>query len=156
MEHLLADERLLSELDHVRLTHLVRRTPAAAGGPSTSCSTAPYTVMPREVPPDVVTMNSRVQVADAKTGAPSVLTLSYPDEADAAAGPCRCCRRWVRRCWGGASGRRCRGPRPMAGGTGIVVSAIEYQPGTQRRLHRSPAQVHPCLMTWGLPRKGEA
>jgi len=80
MEHRPFDERTLSELDHVRLTALARRTPAAAATLEPLLDSAP-TVPPAEVPPDLVTMHSRVALNDGST-----LTLSYPDEADAAHG----------------------------------------------------------------------
>jgi regulator of nucleoside diphosphate kinase len=80
------DERTLSELDHVRLTALVRRTPAAAGGPLERLLDGASTVLPRDVPPDIITMHSQVRVADATTGECTVLTLCYPDEADPATG----------------------------------------------------------------------
>lgn len=40
----------------------------------------------RAVPPDVVTMNSRVAFADETTGEFRVVTIVYPDEADPAEG----------------------------------------------------------------------
>jgi regulator of nucleoside diphosphate kinase len=80
------DERLLSELDHVRLSALVRRNPAAADGPLERLLDGASTVLPHDVPPDIVTMHSQVQVADPTTGARSVLTLAYPTEADPATG----------------------------------------------------------------------
>lgn len=128
MEHLLADERLLSELDHVRLTHLVRRTPAAAGGPLDQLLDGAHTVMPREVPADLVTMNSRVQVADEKTGAPSVLTLSYPDEADAASGHVSVLSPLGAALLGRRVGATVSWSAPDGRGHGLVVSALEYQP----------------------------
>jgi regulator of nucleoside diphosphate kinase len=38
------------------------------------------------VPPDVVTMNSQVVVCDAKTGERRVVSVVYPEDADATAG----------------------------------------------------------------------
>ena len=43
------------------------------------------TVSPQEVPPDVVTMNSTVQFRDDATGEDSVISLVYPQDADAGA-----------------------------------------------------------------------
>lgn len=39
-----------------------------------------------EIPPDIVTMNSRVTFVDAATGAASTVVLVYPHDADAANG----------------------------------------------------------------------
>ena len=80
------DERLLSELDHVRLSALVRRTPAAADSPLERLLDGASTVLPQDVPPDVVTMHAQVQVTDPGTGDRSLLTLAYPPEADPATG----------------------------------------------------------------------
>ncbi|MCB2020408.1 MAG: GreA/GreB family elongation factor [Rhizobacter sp.] len=87
----LALERTLSELDHVRLTNLVHRHKC---GRSTFSSALPIEqvldaadiVHWREVPPDVVTMLSRVELKDPQTGATSRLTLCYPEDADPAVG----------------------------------------------------------------------
>lgn len=40
-------------------------------------------VRPEEVPPDVVTMNSKLRMTDLSTGVQRVVTLVYPDHADA-------------------------------------------------------------------------
>lgn len=87
----LAIERTLSELDHVRLTNLVQRHKF---GVTVSSATLPIervlgdadVVHWREVPPDVVTMHSRVLLKDLQTGTESELTLCYPADADASAG----------------------------------------------------------------------
>jgi regulator of nucleoside diphosphate kinase len=81
----LAPERTLSELDHVRLSALARRS-AGAHAPLEAVLEAATTLPPREVPPDVVTMHSRICLADASDGARSEITLVYPQEADPAAG----------------------------------------------------------------------
>ncbi len=44
------------------------------------------TVDPKAVPPDVVTMNSRVVVKDAETGESAEYTLVFPEQADVAQG----------------------------------------------------------------------
>ncbi len=41
-------------------------------------------VAPQDVPPDVVTMNSRVNLVDLDTGEEMVCTLVFPNEADVA------------------------------------------------------------------------
>lgn len=84
-------ERTLTELDHVRLTHLVQRHKC---GRLTLSSALPIEhvlgaagiVHWRQVPPDVVTMHSRLVLAEPQTGAQWQLTLSYPEDADPGAG----------------------------------------------------------------------
>jgi regulator of nucleoside diphosphate kinase len=39
-------------------------------------------VVPAEVPPDVVTMNSKVRLSDVETGEEMIYTLVFPSEAD--------------------------------------------------------------------------
>ena len=80
--------RTLNELDHVRIAKLVD-----AGNPAHAAVQALLDnadlVAPAEMAPDVVTMRSRVRVAEAAgaAGAPArELTLAYPAEADAAQG----------------------------------------------------------------------
>jgi regulator of nucleoside diphosphate kinase len=43
-------------------------------------------VEPKSVPPDVITMNSRVQLADLESGETMVYTLVFPQDADLAQG----------------------------------------------------------------------
>jgi len=87
----LALERTLTELDHVRLTNLIQRHKF---GSTVSSATLPIErvldeadiVHWREVPPDLVTMHSRVLLRDLQTHAQNELTLCYPADANAAAG----------------------------------------------------------------------
>ena len=76
-------ERLLSELDHVRLQRLGATTwPEALH----DLMEAPDLVAPREVPPDVVTMYSMVTLAGLDGGDERQLTLTYPQDAEPARG----------------------------------------------------------------------
>jgi regulator of nucleoside diphosphate kinase len=79
-----ATERLLTELDHVRLSKLVDRA-GLAESPIEEVVEEADTVPSREIEGDVVTMHSRVEV-DFDDGSRGTLTLSYPDDADAARG----------------------------------------------------------------------
>ena len=84
-------ERTITELDHVRLTDLIRRHKC---GRSTISSPLPIEqvldaadiVHWRQVPPDVVTMHSRVLLKDLQTGMQSRVTLCYPQDAAPDAG----------------------------------------------------------------------
>jgi regulator of nucleoside diphosphate kinase len=83
--------RTLTELDHARLMRLTRRlaVPARRNDDDEALEQAldEATVVPsRTVPGDVVTMRSRVLLKDLRTSHRYRLTLSYPDEAEPAAG----------------------------------------------------------------------
>ena len=86
----LTPERTLTELDHVRLSKLLRRdrhgsrvgTPPLIEQLLDGCAI----VAPRQVPPDVVTMGSQVLLSDAADGESRRLTLCYPADAAPASG----------------------------------------------------------------------
>ena len=88
---MLALERTLTELDHVRLLNLVRRDRRIDGSPTPrlpiedvldSCAIVPS----RQAPPDVVTMYTQVVLRDVESGGQSKLVLCYPADAEPAAG----------------------------------------------------------------------
>ena len=83
-------ERTLTELDHVRLARLIRRTGDAAPSPTGSTIDevldAAELVPSRAISPDVVTMYSQVELADLEDGKRRRLTICYPDDAEPAAG----------------------------------------------------------------------
>ncbi len=72
-------ERLLTELDHTRLSHLhgEQLPPALAEALDTL-----DLVAPRDVPPDVVTMYSQVLIEDLASHRRQKLTLCYPADAE--------------------------------------------------------------------------
>lgn len=76
-------ERTLTDLDHVRLSKLQGRQSHPA---LDDLLDATDVVSPQEVPSDVVTMRSRLVIADAQTGQHQTITLCYPADADAASG----------------------------------------------------------------------
>lgn len=87
----LALERTLTELDHVRLSGLLRRGPRGLGASAQRDLLAPVldacAIVPsRQVPADVVTMYSQVELRDARSGRAQTLTLCYPGDAAPAAG----------------------------------------------------------------------
>lgn len=84
-------ERTLTDLDHVRLTNLMRRDQGSRLSPSATqeiedtldaCAVVPA----RKVSPDVVTMYSQVLLFDRASGEQKKLTLCYPADAEPAAG----------------------------------------------------------------------
>ncbi|GAA4406812.1 GreA/GreB family elongation factor [Quisquiliibacterium transsilvanicum] len=87
------EDRTLSELDHVRISRLLQRDPRMLRNPAVPTGSPLHEVLegadlvsPREMPPEVVTMYSRVSVEDTATGKRSVLTLCYPEDTDPAEG----------------------------------------------------------------------
>ena len=88
MQALPSGGRTLTELDHVRLAALLRRAaPAAPKAPALVDLLDSADLVPsRQVDPDVVTMYSRVQIADAADGRRHELTLCYPGDAEPEAG----------------------------------------------------------------------
>jgi regulator of nucleoside diphosphate kinase len=83
----LALERTLTELDHVRLLNLVSRSRRDhhAAAPRTTIEELldTCTIVPsREVAPDVATMYSQVLLRDVESGERYKLTLCYPADAE--------------------------------------------------------------------------
>ncbi len=76
-------ERVLTELDHVRLAKL---QDAKAHPALESLLDLAEVMRSREVPADIVTMHSRITLEDAQTGQRDQMTLCYPPEADPARG----------------------------------------------------------------------
>ncbi|GAA4341947.1 nucleoside diphosphate kinase regulator [Pigmentiphaga soli] len=83
----LPDDLVVNELDYLRITRLLAQLPRDAGVREALAGAleAADRVLPAEMPPDVVTMHSRVVTEDAD-GTRRTLTLCYPDAADAAQG----------------------------------------------------------------------
>lgn len=72
-------ERLLTELDHLRLTKLLETQPNAR---LEALLDAAELVDSRAVPPHIVTMYSQVEIIGAQTGQRHKLTLCYPRDAE--------------------------------------------------------------------------
>lgn len=84
-------ERTLTELDHVRLTNLLRRDARADRSSAhlhalESMLDACAIVPSRAVTADVVTMGSQVMLQELQTHQRTTLTLCYPADAEPAAG----------------------------------------------------------------------
>ncbi len=80
--------RLLTELDHVRISKLLQRpgpSPDTAAGVEDLIHSAEL-ISSYKVPANVVTMYSQVLIADGQTGEQRKLTLCYPHDTDVAAG----------------------------------------------------------------------
>lgn len=81
----LITERIVTELDHVRLKRLIQRHRHGGASPEQmdaieamldEASVVPST----QVMPEVVTMNSQVEVQDVDTGQRQMLTVCYPPD----------------------------------------------------------------------------
>lgn len=83
-----AHERVLTELDHARLSALAAQQPrGTAGGEDIETLLEQAVLVPsREVEPDVVTMYTQILLHDAPGGAARKLTLCYPSDAEPAEG----------------------------------------------------------------------
>lgn len=77
-------ERTLTELDHARLSHLVQRQAGSHGWAELLLDA--HLVPSRQVAPDVVTMYSQVLLRDPATEQRSTVALTYPADAEPAAG----------------------------------------------------------------------
>ncbi len=76
-------ERLLTELDFARLARLQGR-----GVPSSLASVLDSAdiLQAREIPADIITMYSRVEIEDLRTAYQQTITLCYPADAQPSAG----------------------------------------------------------------------
>ena len=83
--------RTLTDLDYVRIFNLLRRQAAAGAATEHADELAELLdnadqVRPQEIAADVVTMYSKLRVADPAGGAERHITLVYPPAVDAAQG----------------------------------------------------------------------
>lgn len=86
-----AFNRTITELDHVRIFNMLRRratsgAATAQAGELSELIDAAELVRPQEIGADIVTMYSKLRVADPATGEERSITLCYPEDADAAKG----------------------------------------------------------------------
>lgn len=78
---------VVSEQELARLTALLRAAHAHEVDERLGDELERAVIVPStQIPPDIVTMNSRVTFVDAATGATSTVVLVYPHDADAAHG----------------------------------------------------------------------
>jgi regulator of nucleoside diphosphate kinase len=118
--------RLLTELDHVRLSKLVDRA-GLTESPIEEVLEDADTVPSREIEGDVVTMHSRVEL-DFDDGSRGLLTLSYPDGADAARGRVSILSPVGAALIGLRAGAKAQWQEPGGRGRSARVRAIVFQP----------------------------
>lgn len=129
----LALERTLTELDHVRLLSLARRGRRSDGssgdGPAIEHVLDACTTVPSDrIAPDVVTMHSQVMLRDLATGVRTELTLCYPAEAKPAAGFVSVMSPVGASVLGQPVGSVARWSTPAGDERAAVVEAILFQP----------------------------
>jgi regulator of nucleoside diphosphate kinase len=129
----LALERTLTELDHVRLTNLVHRDRPTTRLPSRAAQIedvldSAAVVPSRQVSPDVVTMYSQVLLLDTATAERSQLTLCYPADAEPAAGFVSVLSPVGRSLLGLRVGCVARWPTPAGDERAAEIVAILFQP----------------------------
>ena len=79
----LDEKRTLTELDYARLIKLQERDPRSR---LANVLDVADTVSSRELPGDIVTMYSQIEIEDLHTARRQTLTLCYPADAEASAG----------------------------------------------------------------------
>jgi len=85
---LAADDIFITEYDAQRLRALLSGSGIPEGTEADSVDNLRHELSrakilaPRDIPPDVVTMNSRVCLVDLETGDEEAFTLAFPDDAD--------------------------------------------------------------------------
>lgn len=122
--------RIITELDHVRIYKLLQRQGTAAGVAAELAEVidSAEQVRPQDVAPDVVTMLTRVRVADPGGANARSLTLVYPPEADAGKGFISVLSPLGTSLLGLRAGETAHW-RGVDGKSGdLTVQAIEYQP----------------------------
>jgi len=126
-------ERTLTDLDHVRLTNLIRRDLreqlSSSRAQEIEDTLAACAVVPaRHVSPDVVTMYSQVLLLDRASGDQSKLTLCYPAEAEPAAGFVSVLSPLGWSLLGLSVGQLARWSTPSGGERAAEVLALVFQP----------------------------
>lgn len=122
--------RLLTELDHIRISKLLQRPGAS---PETEAEVedlihSAELISSYKVPANVVTMYSQVLIADGQSGEQRKLTLCYPHDADPAAGFVSVLSPVGAGLLGLKKGRTARWPTPDGGTATAKIVEILFQP----------------------------
>ena len=128
-------ERTLTEPDFARLSRLLgRKLPA---GLADLLASADLTSS-RTVPPDVVTMCSRVELVDVHTGRRQTLAICYPEDAEPAAGSISVLSPVGSSLLGLKVGDVARWVTPNGDDCAAEVAAILFQPEATGDYHKQP------------------
>ncbi len=122
--------RLLTELDHIRISKLLQRPGAS---PQTQAAVddlihSAELISSYKVPANVVTMYSQVLLSDGQTGEQRKLTLCYPHDADPAAGFVSVLSPVGAGLLGLKKGSTARWPTPDGGTATAKIVEILFQP----------------------------
>ena len=122
-----ARERTLTQLDHARLSRLLDAQPAPGEALADTLDLSEL-VDPREIGADIVTMNSRVLLAEGGTASPQELTLCYPEQAQPSVGRVSVLSPVGASLLGAQVGRTVQWTLPGGMARQAVVQALLYQP----------------------------
>lgn len=130
---------IMSSLDVERLEKLIESLPENAfpGKVALENELARADVVdPSEVPPTVVTMNSRVRFSVISTGEAFNLTLVYPKDVDASGEKISILAPVGSALLGLAQGDEIEWPKPGGGVLRVRIDEVLYQPERAGELHR--------------------
>jgi len=127
--------RVLTVLDHVRIGKWLDARATQHEALRSLLDNADL-VASEAVAPDVVTMRSRVQVAESDAGPVREVTLVYPDEADAAQGRISVLSAAGTALLGLRAGEVARWTAPDGRAAALHVSAVAFQPEASGELLR--------------------
>src|SRR5690606_19262189 len=130
---------IMSSLDVERLEQLIESLPdnAFPGKVALENELARADVVdPSEVPPTVVTMNSRVRFSVISTGETFNLTLVYPKDLDASGEKISILAPVGSALLGLAQGDEIEWPKPGGGVLRVRIDEVLYQPERAGELHR--------------------
>ena len=120
-------ERTLTQLDHARLSRLQEHK-GDLGPVLNDTLDMSDLVDPRDIAADIVTMNSRVLLAEAGREQPQELTLCYPEQAQASEGRVSVLSPVGASLLGAQVGRTVQWTLPGGAPRQAVVQALVYQP----------------------------
>lgn len=130
---------IMSSLDVERLERLLE-TQDLAGNPAAVALQKEMDraeiLAPSDMPPDVVTMNSRLTCQIQEDGTERELTLVYPDQADLDAGRISILAPVGTALLGLRNGETIQWPGPDGKALTLLVTRISYQPEAAGDLHR--------------------
>lgn len=130
---------IMSSLDVERLEKLIESLPdnAFPGKAALEAELARADVVdPHEVPPSVVTMNSKVRFSVISTGEIFNLTLVYPRDLDAAGDKISILAPVGSALLGLSQGDEIEWPKPGGGVLRVRIDEVLYQPERAGELHR--------------------
>jgi regulator of nucleoside diphosphate kinase len=130
---------VISSVDAGRLEHLLASLPArsVAGRESLEAELARARIVdPKEMPPDVVTMNSEVRFRVLTTGTEKCLRLVYPKDADDSGGTVSVLAPIGSALLGLSRGDEIDWSAPGGGTVRVRIEEVTYQPERSGELHR--------------------